>query len=149
VVGGAGHVAGLTLPVLAQRHAIRVLDRCPPAGGFEHVLADATDYAALCSATRDVDAVLHCAMGRRDTSTPAGVVDAFDVNVKSVHVTLRAAADTGVRHAVHISSMSVYRDLTARALDESVPADATDVYGLTKRLGEQACQAAVTESACR
>ena len=67
------------------------------------------------------------------------------MNVKSVHLTLMAARDAGVRHAVYISSMSVYRDLTQRRLDETVPADATDLYGLTKRLGEQVCLAAVAE----
>jgi nucleoside-diphosphate-sugar epimerase len=39
--------------------------------------------------------------------------------------------------------MSVYRDLEQRRVDESDPTDATDVYGLTKRLGEQVCSAAV------
>jgi nucleoside-diphosphate-sugar epimerase len=70
---------------------------------------------------------------------------AFDVNVKSVHLTLHAAQEAGIRHAVHISSMSVYRDLTARRLDERDPPDATDLYGLTKRLGEEVCRAAATE----
>lgn len=67
------------------------------------------------------------------------------MNVKSVHLTLLAARDAAVGHAVHISSMSVYRDLTQRHLDETVPPDANDLYGLTKRLGEEVCQAAATE----
>jgi nucleoside-diphosphate-sugar epimerase len=145
LVGGAGYVAGLVLPWLVQRHAVRVVDPTPPRAGTEHVVASATDYAAVRAAMAGVDAVVHCAMGRHDTSTPAGALDAFDVNVTSVHVTLRAAHDARVPHAVHVSSLSVYRDLTARLLDESVPADATDVYGLTKRLGEEVCRAAVVE----
>lgn len=145
LVGGAGYVGGLVLPVLAERHAVRILDRRPPAGDAEHVVASATDHAALCAAARGMDAVVHCAMGRRDVGTPAGAADGFDVNVKSVHLTLRAAHDAGVPHAVHISSLSVYRDLEHRSLDESVPPDATDLYGLTKRLGEQVCEAATVE----
>ena len=62
-----------------------------------------------------------------------------------MHLTLLAARDAGVRHAVHISSLSVYRDLTGRRLDETLPPDATDLYGLTKRLGEQVCLAAAAE----
>jgi nucleoside-diphosphate-sugar epimerase len=91
-----------------------------------------------------MDAVVHCAMGR----TPRDAPDSFDVNVKSVYLTLRAAHEAGVPHAVYISSMSVYREPTVRRpvpLTESVPPDATDVYGLTKRLGEQVCQAATIE----
>jgi nucleoside-diphosphate-sugar epimerase len=145
LVGGAGYVAGLVLPMLAARHAVRILDLRPPPGDAEHVIASATDFPALREAAQDMDAVVHCAMGSHDTETPVGAADGFDVNVKSVHLTLRAAHEAGVPHAVHISSLSVYRDLAGRPLDESVPPDATDVYGLTKRLGEHVCQAAVEE----
>jgi nucleoside-diphosphate-sugar epimerase len=145
VVGGAGYVAGLVLPVLTRRHSIRVLDRRQPPDGVEHVAGSAVDYADLRAAVDGVDAVIHCAMGTLEWGTPNGAADAVDVNVKSVYLTLLAAHDAGVPHAVHISSLSVYRDLTLRHLDESVPPDATDLYGLTKRLGEQVCQAAVAE----
>jgi nucleoside-diphosphate-sugar epimerase len=43
---------------------------------------------------------------------------------------------------VYISTLSVFRDPTARMLDEAVPPDALDPYGLTKRLGEEVCRAA-------
>lgn len=145
VVGGAGYVAGLALPVLARRHTIRVLDRRLPGDGVEPVVGEATDYDALRGAMAGVDAVVHCAMGTHDTTTPTGSADAFDVNVKSVHLTLRAAHDAGVPHAVYMSSLSVFSDITERSLDESVPPDATDVYGLSKRLGEQVCEAAARE----
>jgi nucleoside-diphosphate-sugar epimerase len=145
MVGGAGYVAGLVLPLLAERHAVRILDPRPRPGWADQVVGSATDDVALHAAMRDADAVVHCAMGRFGDATPAGVASAFDVNVKSVHLTLAAAHDAGVPHAVHISSLSVYRDLTERPLDESVPPDATDLYGLTKRLAETVCRAAVEE----
>lgn len=145
VVGGSGYVAGLLLPVLRQRHAVRVLDLRSPPAGAEHVVGSATNYADLRRAVDGMDAVVHCAMGSHEWSTPEGAADAFDVNVKSVHLTLLAARDAGVRHAVHISSLSVYRELTQRRLDETVPPDATDLYGLTKRLGEEVCLAAAAE----
>jgi nucleoside-diphosphate-sugar epimerase len=146
VVGGSGYVAGLVLPALAQVHQIRVLDRRPVSGvPVEHHPGSATDYADLRAAADGMDAVVHCAMGSLDWDNPAGAADAFDVNVKSVHLTLLAARDAGVPHAVHVSSLSVYRDLCQRRLDESVPPDATDLYGLTKRLGEEVCRSAVAE----
>jgi nucleoside-diphosphate-sugar epimerase len=145
VVGGSGYVAGLVLARLAGRHSIRVLDRRPPEDAVDYLPGSATEYADLRRATGGMDAVVHCAMGSTAWDTPDGAVDAFDVNVKSVHLTLLAARDAGVPHAVYVSSLSVYRDLTARRLDESVPPDATDLYGLTKRLGEQVCMAAVVE----
>jgi nucleoside-diphosphate-sugar epimerase len=140
VVGGSGYVGSLVLPVLAARHTIRVFDlRPPPELDCEYVPGDATDRNALAGAAGGVDAVVHAAMGRKNSDP----VSAFDVNVKSVHLTLSAAHRTGVPHAVHVSSLSVYRAPQDRRLDdESVRPDATDLYGLTKRLGEQVCQAA-------
>ena len=145
LIGGAGYVAGLVLPGLCERHAVRVLDRRPGPPGVEQVTGDATDPGALRAAVAGVDAVVHCAMGAYDSRTPAGVADAYDVNVKSVHLALSAARDAGVPHAVHVSSLSVFADLERRAVDEETPPDATDVYGLTKRLGEEVCRAAVAE----
>lgn len=147
VVGGSGYVAGLVMPALARQHSVRVLDpRAPasPVAGVDYVAGDATDFEALCRAAEGTDAVLHCAMAQ-DWHTPAGFLQAFAVHVASVHLTLRAAHETGVSHAVHISSMSVFRDLESRRVDEADPSDATDIYGLTKRLGEEVCAAAVTE----
>jgi nucleoside-diphosphate-sugar epimerase len=146
VVGGSGYVGSLVTPLLAERHSVRVFDLRPPAIECEYVSGDATDHTALAGAMDRIDAVLHCAMGSREWVEPLDVSRSFDVNVKSVHLTLLAAHATGVPHAVHISSMSVYRDLLERRIDdESVPSDATDPYGLTKRLAELVCQAAVAE----
>jgi nucleoside-diphosphate-sugar epimerase len=144
-IGGAGYVGRLVLPHLLASHHVRVLDR-RPVDGLDHVVGDATDPAVLAGALAGVDALVHAAMGSPAAwGTAAGAAEAFDVNVKSVHLALRAAHEAGVPHAVHVSSMSVYRDLTGRPLDESVPPDATDLYGLTKRLGEEVCRAAVAE----
>lgn len=142
VVGGAGYVAGLVLPLLTARYKIRVLDLRRPASAYPHVVGDATDEGDLATALAGIDTVLHCAMSEHVPEAAAG---AFDVNVKSVYLTLRAAHAAGVRHAVYISSMSVYDDLTARRLDETVPPDARDFYGLSKRLGEEVCRTAADE----
>jgi nucleoside-diphosphate-sugar epimerase len=149
VVGGSGYVAGLIVPGLAERHAVRIFDPRPPRTAtnpaVEHVSGDATDFAALGNAMDGIDVVVHAAMGSHDEAPADGFASLYDVNVKSVHLTLRAAFRAGIGHAVYISSMSVFRELNGRRLDESVPADATDPYGLTKRLGEQVCQAVATE----
>jgi len=146
IVGGSGYVGGLIAPRLAQDHALRIVDLRPPAvAGCEFVQADATDFAALAAAMAGVDAVVHCAMGAENGSEAEMATAAFDVNVKSVHLTLLAANNAEVRHAVHVSSLSVFDKLTGRRVDEETTPDATDRYGLTKRLGEQVCRAAVAE----
>jgi nucleoside-diphosphate-sugar epimerase len=124
---------------------LRIFDPLPPRVEVEHVPGDATDYPALVAAMAGVDAVLHAAMAPGEGPETELAGPAFGVNVKSVYLTLRAAHETGVPHAVYLSSLSVYRDPTSRRLDESTPPDAGDLYGLTKRLGEQVCAAATDE----
>jgi len=144
LVGGSGYVGSLIAPVLGEEHTLRVADLRAPSTGGDYVRVDATDHAAMAAAMVGMDAVVHCAMGT-EVGSDAEVADAaYDVNVKSVHLTLLAAAGAGVPHAVHISSLSVFDGLTGRRLDETTPPDATDAYGLTKRLGEEVCRAAVT-----
>jgi nucleoside-diphosphate-sugar epimerase len=124
---------------------LRIFDPLPPAVEAEYVHGDATDHPALVAAMAGMDAVVHAAMGAAEGPEIELAGSAFDVNVKSVYLTLRAAHEAGVPHAVYLSSLSVYRDPTSRRLDESTPPDAGDLYGLTKRLGEQVCQAATNE----
>jgi nucleoside-diphosphate-sugar epimerase len=145
VVGGSGYVGGLVTPLLARRHVLRVFDPRPPAIDCEHVAGDATDYPTLRAAMAGVDAVVHGAMGRDEGALPELAGSSFDVNVKSVYLTALAAHRAGVPHLVYLSSMSVYRDPADRHLDESTPPDAGDLYGLTKRLGEEVCRAAASE----
>lgn len=145
LIGGSGYVGSMVAPPLGQRFAVRIYDLKPPAAECEYVSGDATDYPTLLAAMADVDVVVHAAMGTLDGASSGQAVGAFDVNVKSVHLAVSAAHRAGVPHFVYVSSMSVYRDLSTRRLDESVPPDASDLYGLTKRLGEEVCRAAVTE----
>ncbi|NUR49893.1 MAG: NAD(P)-dependent oxidoreductase [Hamadaea sp.] len=145
LIGGSGYVGALLLPFLARHHDVVVFDRKPPRAHAEHIVGDATDLTALRSALKGVDVLIHCAMGADDLDPAVGSGAAYDVNVKSVHLALLAAHENGVPHAVHISSLSVYRDLLDRTLTGEEPPDATDLYGLTKHLGEQVCHAAVRE----
>ncbi len=147
-VGGSGYVGGLLLPHLARRHQVRVLDlRAPKITSCEYLAGSATDHRALDRALRDQEVVLHGAMSVVDETDPGTANAAFEVNVTSVYQTLAAARRAGVGHAVYLSSLSVYRDVNSRRLDDSMPPDAYDVYGLSKRFGEEVCRAAVAEGA--
>jgi nucleoside-diphosphate-sugar epimerase len=89
-----------------------------------------------------MDALLYMAMGRPSQDGVEAIVNSYDVNVKGVHLALRAAHEAGIAHAVYTSSMSVYEgDLTARYFpDEGLPPDARSLYGFTKRMGEEVCR---------
>src|SRR2546429_9894075 len=97
LVGGAGYVGGLVLPVLRERHEVRVLDQ--RAEGIDHVTGDATDYATVRRAGGGTDAGGDCAMGGMGWETPLGARGAVDVSVRSGHPTPRAGHDAGGRRA--------------------------------------------------
>ncbi|HEY6738460.1 MAG TPA: NAD(P)-dependent oxidoreductase [Actinopolymorphaceae bacterium] len=154
VVGGSGLVGTLSLPLLTSRHRVRVFDLHPPRAGVdvEYLQGDLRDLSAIEKAVRDVEAVVFMAMGpKNDVGLPTSVRAQFDVSVTGLHSVLRSAHRAGVRHAVYTSSMSVYRvknqlrNMVVPYPDESVPPNANDPYGLSKRLGEEVCRAAVEE----
>lgn len=152
LVGGSGFVGSQVVPLLAARHELRLYDRRPPPyeTDVEYVPGDVTDFAALAAAVDGVDALLYMAMGRSDRwGSPENARAHLEVATCGLHLALRAAHEAGIRHAVYTSSMSVYafprpgQDRAgSRYPDESVPTDATDFYGLAKRLGEEVCRAA-------
>jgi nucleoside-diphosphate-sugar epimerase len=150
VIGGSGHVGRLVLPSLATEQEVRVFDLQPPRSpDVEYVFGDVRDFAGLRSAAADRDALVFMAMGSMaDWGSPANAAAHFDVSVTGLYLALRAAHEVGIGHAVYTSSMSVYREPRSPENpypEETVPADATDFYGLAKRCGEQVCLSAVAE----
>ena len=153
VIGGSGKVGALTVPSIARQHAVRVFDLRPPAyEDVEYAEGSVADLAALTGALEGMDALIYMAMGGYHTpgrdpfEMVEARIDAFDVNVKGVHLALFAAHKSGIGHAVYTSSMSIYHGDGIRpgGTDEDTPPDSDHAYGLTKRLGEEVCR-----SACR
>jgi nucleoside-diphosphate-sugar epimerase len=143
VVGGSGYVGGLVLPLLAQQHTLRVFDMRPPSDAqWEYVAGSVGDLAALSDAAQGAEAVLYMAMGEKVFDSDSGIISNLDVNVKGVYLALEAAQRAGIGHAVYTSSMSVYgSDLMQRYFpDEELTPDASDLYGFSKRLGEEVCR---------
>ena len=143
-IGGSGDVGRLILPRLAGLFDLRVFDlREPPdTASLEFCRGDVTDFDAVRAAADGCDVVMYMAMGAKAgwNTTATWAASQFDVNVKGVHTSLNAAAEVGCSKAVLASSMSVFDDyLDPRQL--SLPPAASDVYGLTKRLGELAAEA--------
>jgi len=149
VIGGSGHVGGLTLPLLKQQHTLRVFDLRPPADAtLDYVAGDVTNYDALLGASQGMDALIYMAMGSLAWGAISGITTAFDVNVKGVYLALKAAHEAGITHAVYTSTMSVYKDPLEPPYyypDEDVPPDSRHFYGLTKRFGEEICRSAARE----
>ncbi|WP_053202092.1 NAD-dependent epimerase/dehydratase family protein [Jiangella muralis] len=140
VIGGAGMVGSNVVPHLAQQHTVRVLDpRTVTAEGVESVTGDARSPADVAAALEGIDGVVHmaAAVPRVGGYDPVANGLAFEVNVGSLHLAMSLAATAGARSFVHVSTMSVFGDYAARRIDPTAAPDSGEVYGLTKRLGEQ------------
>lgn len=141
-VGGSGIVGSLVVPILAKTHEVRVFDLRPPQNdAVSYFQGDVTRYDDLASAMVDIDALLYMAMGNLKWNEVSGIISAYDVNIKGLHLALRAAHEAHVQQAVYTSTMSVYGgDLMQRYFsDEGLTPDAPELYGFTKHLGEEVC----------
>lgn len=145
VAGGAGDVGAMVVPELAHHHDVCVLDLRPPEAPVRFVEGSVTDPDAVARAATGCDAVIYLAMGRKaDWRSGADwAASHFAVSVHGVYVTLAECARAGVGRAVYASSMSVFERYASRDYAAEPEPDATEPYGLTKRLGEQVCAAAV------
>lgn len=144
LIGGAGAVGRLLITHLAGQHDLVVVDPAPvDSPAVTHIATDVTQPGGL-AALAGADAAIHLAavVPRADQATDAArVAVAFAVNAGSVYASLAAAASHRLVAFVHISTMSVYAGFGSRPIDLATPADATEPYGLSKRLGEDACRA--------
>ncbi|GIJ60794.1 epimerase [Virgisporangium aurantiacum] len=113
-----------------------------PHAGVRAVFGDARDEAAVTDALDGVDAVAHLAAIPNPLSDPAPVV--FANNTQATFTVLWTAAALGVRRFAIASSVSAagrsfnpHRPLPAAyPVDETMPADLGDPYGLSKQVDE-------------
>ncbi len=103
MTGAAGKVGTLLRPLLAREGRIlRLSDLQPvePGEGEELVVADLADEAAVATAMKDVDAVIH--LGGQSRERPWA--DIVRANIEGTHVLMEAARQAGVEHLVLMGS---------------------------------------------
>ena len=106
VTGGTGYIGRNLIPLLLSRgHRVRVLTRAEsvqrvPAGATS-VVGDALSDAAVVSALRDGDTLIHLVGTPRPTPSKA---DQFEkVDLISIRAGVRAAQRVNIRHLVYVS----------------------------------------------
>ena len=149
-MGGAGYLGRLVLPYISQHHDVCVFDLVEPeVGPWEYIVGDIADVPLLASSIHGMDVMIYMAKYTRpqidgyksiSASNITSVNSGFDVHVKGLYNALWATASCAVPHAVYISSLSVYKPREGHYPDESFEPDSTDLYGLTKRMGEDICK---------
>jgi len=146
LVGGKGGVGSSLVEAWRAEHELSVLDRSEaPLSGVRDVVGEADDPEALTAVLEGADAAVHLAAhlphGSEAEQLPETAA-AIGVNVGSVLLAMRLARRLGVRSFVHISSLDVFARYGEAPIPPGAAPDATALYGLTKRLAEQALRLA-------
>ncbi|GAA4529571.1 hypothetical protein GCM10023160_29050 [Brachybacterium paraconglomeratum] len=147
LIGGKGGVGSSLVTAWRDERELTVFDRsAAPVHGVREVIGEADDAELLAEAVEGADAVVHLAAllpcGSEAEQLP-GTAQAVTVNVGSVLLALRLARRAGARSFVHISSLSVFDRYSLEPIPAGTAPDAIELYGVTKRLAEQALRMAV------
>jgi nucleoside-diphosphate-sugar epimerase len=152
VTGGAGFLGSHLVELLLEAgESPRVLVRpgddvtALTAADVDIHWGDLADPAALASATRGVDRVLHCAA----RTGPWGPADEYErVNVRGLETLVRTALAAGARRLVHVSSITVHGNDVRGAADETAPLrEEPNPYSRSKVAGERLLERMIREEA--
>ena len=91
--------------------------------------------AALGAQLSGVDVVFHLAAAQHEMNKPDSHF--WAINVEGTRRLLEASVAAGVRRFVHGSTIGVYGVPKVAVIDENTPLDPDNIYGVTKRAGEQ------------
>jgi nucleoside-diphosphate-sugar epimerase len=143
VTGGAGFIGShLCEGLLARGYAVRVLDSLiygkrewvPAAAEF--IEGDIRDMDACAKAAAGMDGVLHCAAMSRSGPSQEQIDVCTGSNITGTQNMLLAARDAGVKRFIYSGSSTYYGNRPPPHREDD-PADILNIYGLTKRVGEQ------------
>ena len=147
ITGGTGFIGSrLALRCLATGHTVKVVGQQNTAAeaanskdlvaqGVDVMLASVTDRDCMDSAVQGVDVVYHLAAAQHEANVPDQHF--WDVNVTGTRNLLDASAQAGVKRFVHGSTIGVYGGALTGIIDEESPLAPDNIYGRTKREGEQ------------
>jgi len=145
VTGGAGFIGShLCEGLLARGHQVRVLDnlaygrRDYVPEGVEFIQGDIRDLATCQRAAQGMEGIFHCAAMSRSGPSQDQIDICTQSNISGTQNMLLAARDAGVRRFIY-SGSSTYYGNRAVPHRESDPPDLLNIYGLTKKVGEDYC----------
>lgn len=144
MTGGCGLVGSRLAPLLRDRHEVTHFEQADPGDGLECIEGDLRDPEAVAAACQGMDVVLHLAGIHGPAWRRLGDHGLFEINIMGTHNILDGAAKAGVRRVVFTSSIHATGRSPLPApylpVDEDLPRQPLDVYGLSKQLGEQMCR---------
>jgi nucleoside-diphosphate-sugar epimerase len=143
LTGGYGLVGRSLAPMLAKEHQVSHFEMKDPADGLRFIEGNLCDSASVAEACRGMETVVHVAALHGKAWAAAGDDVGFEVNVIGTKSILEGAAEAGVKRVVFTSSIWATghgADPPYLPIDEDLPRQPVELYGLTKLLGEQMCR---------
>lgn len=147
VVGGAGYIGSHTARAL-RRHGYEVIiyDNLSTghgsfADGFELIVGDIADEEKLAHALARTAAVIHFAAHAYVGESTENPRKYFRNNVEGALTLLNATIDAGIRILVFSSSCAVYGVPSKMPIEEDVPRQPINPYGISKLFFENALEA--------
>ncbi|MBX7144643.1 MAG: NAD-dependent epimerase/dehydratase family protein [Oligoflexia bacterium] len=115
--------------------------------GAEVALGDVSDREAVFSAIKGQAYIFHCAALYREARFSDDLY--FKVNLEGTKNVLDAAVASGVKRAVHTSTIGVHSHISNPPADETEPYHPTDVYQVSKVEAEKYARALFESGALR
>jgi len=147
VVGGAGYIGSHAARALRSAgHEAIIFDNLSTgyeflAAGFEIVKGDVLDAAAIGRVLSRVDAIMHFAAHAYVGESVTNPRKYFRNNVEGGLSLLNAALEAGVKRIIFSSTCAVYGEVAKVPIEENIPREPVNPYGVTKLFFEQALQA--------
>jgi UDP-arabinose 4-epimerase len=147
VIGGAGYIGSHTARALRRAgNDVIIFDNLSTgyeflAQGFELVKGDVLDAAALAKVLPRVDAIMHFAAYAYVGESVTNPRKYFHNNVEGGLSLLNAALDAGVKKIIFSSTCAVYGVPEKVPIEENIPRQPVNPYGVSKLFFEQALEA--------
>jgi len=146
VIGGAGYIGSHTARALRRAgHQVIIFDNLSTgfellAKGFELIRGDILDAKALENALRRAQAVMHFAAFAYVGESVTNPRKYFRNNVEGGLSLLNAALEAGVKRIIFSSTCAVYGEPAKIPIEEGIPRQPVNPYGVSKLFFEQALE---------
>lgn len=147
VIGGAGYIGSHTARALKRAgHEVIVFDNLSTgyellAAGFELVRGDVLDKSALARVLSRSDAIMHFAAYAYVGESVTNPRKYFHNNVEGGLSLMNAALEAGVNKIIFSSTCAVYGVPSKVPIEENIPRQPVNPYGVSKLFFEQALEA--------
>lgn len=146
VIGGAGYIGSHAARALKRAgHEVIIFDNLSTgfellASGFELIKGDTLDAQALAPALSRADAIMHFAAHAYVGESVANPKKYFHNNVEGGLSLLNSALAAGVKKIIFSSTCAVYGEPAKVPIEENIPRQPVNPYGVSKLFFEQALE---------